>query len=242
MKEWLETGHCPEPHEDITALLQPDATPQIMRCGLEQRSGDFATWVNPQGRGGMEYQLVTDSDGNQGFEGFYNYDAAGHEYAKSRGEEFAASRATEEQGPSQDHIGAMRRRKPLWKQSTRGPFTHANMPPGVGAVPGQPAEETTYYELFEFQPGENLNFQFSDTENALFFFTDRGWGCLVKTRESMRVEWVGRFGGSQIMLQVRAKGSYGTGAGMEYIIVAGEALEKMKEAYYSGGKDAAKQE
>ena len=190
----------------------------------------------------MDYQLVTDADGNQGFEGFYDYDAAGHEYAKSRGEEFAASRTTEENGPSQDHINAMRRRKPLWKQSTRGPFTHANMPPGVGAVPGQPAEKTTYYELFELQPGENLSLQFSDADNALFIFTDRGWGCLIKTRESIQVEWVHRLGGPQIMLQVRAKGSYGTGAGLEYIIVAGEALDKMKEAYYQGDKIAAKEE
>lgn len=238
VKEWLETGYCPKPNEDITGLLQPGAKQQIMRCGLEQRFGDFATWVNPQGRGGMEYQLVSDSDGHQGFEGFYNYDAAGHEWAKSRGKEFAA---TEEEGPSQEHIDAMRKRQPLWKQSTRGPFTHANMPPGVGAVPGQPAEETTYYELFELQPGEQLSLRFHDADNALFFWTDRGWGCLVKTGESVQVEWVQRLGGPQIMLQVSAKGSHGTGPGMEYIIVAGEALERMKEAYYSGSKDTATQ-
>lgn len=70
-----------------------------------------------------------------------------------------------------------------------------------------------------------LNERQEDPE-ALFFWTDRGWGCLVKDPLPIKIDWLHRTRGPQIMLSVSTKSPI-----MEYIIVAGDALEKMKAEY-----------
>lgn len=120
------------------------------------------------------------------------------------------------------------------------------MPSGIADVEGQP---TRCFELFEFRAGENLSLQFSEKTvpkqqgstslseqdassdreedpETLFLWTDRNWGCLVKHPLPIKVDWLQRTRGSQIMLSVSTRS-----LNMEYIIVAGEALDKMKAEY-----------
>ena len=223
-----------------TGFFHPDSNAEVpegkerLACGLEKRGVNFNTWVNPHLRGGMEYQFVVDEDGNMGLEGFYNHHQESIEAARA-----GADVSLTEEGEMKLKEG----RRPLWKNSTRGPFSEASMPSGVAEVNGQ----QILYELFEFAAGEDLYLKFIDrdveggqkpkvTEEGderthenqdLFFWTGRGWGCLVKNCMPIKVDWQSRLQGQQIMLSIRTKSPE-----MEYIIVAGEALEKLKSELY----------
>lgn len=235
VREQLCTGHFPTPQELEAGVTREGQ--ERMACGLELRAADFNTWVNPYLRGGMEYQFVTDEDGNMGLEGFYNYDGDVVDAAAS-GKDVTLS--DEEQQKLKEG------RKPLWKLSTRGPFSHASMPAGVADAEGQLRK---HFELFEFAIGENLGLQFKERKNpaqqgsttsdeqgdrssleedpeAVFLWSDRGWGCLVKDPLPIRVDRLSRIHGPQIMLSVSTKSPV-----MEYVIVAGEALETMMAEY-----------
>ena len=213
MKEWLETGYAAEAN-DIDENLVP-AGKHVMHFGVEVRGQDFNTFVRPHRKGGMEYQYVTDEDGNMGLEGFYLYDPAGTETSPAA------------EGEAGDNPGMAEKRTPLWKQNTRGPFSHSSMAPGVYEINGF----KRCFELFELRPGENLHVRF-DEGKALFFWTDRGWGFLMKNPRPVRIEWLARLNGPQIMLSLSTDDAY-----MEYIIVAGEALEKMKKEYAEEQKE-----
>ena len=216
-----------------------------MNVGLELRASDFNTWVNPRSCGGMEFQYVTDKDGFMGFEGFYNN--PGKDMAEL-GKSLDAAHISDE-----DQEEQRRGRVPLWKLNTNGPFSHSSMPTGIGAI----GDKLKSFELFELRAGENLSVAFTDkavpanqdetaleetTESnkmaetvvesehgdpdLLLFWTDRDWGCLVKKPLPVSIDRLQRMQGNQIMLSVSTSGDR-----MEYIILAGEALEKMKAEY-----------
>ena len=216
-----------------------------MSVGVELRAGDFNTWVNPRSCGGMEYQYVMDKDGFMGFEGFYNNPETDVvEVGKSLDTAHISDKDQEERRKG---------RVPLWKLNTNGPFSHSSMPAGIGAI----GDKVTSFELFELRTGESLNVAFtdkavpanqgdtalketseSDTKaeivvepqdgdpDLLLFWTDRNWGCFVKKPLPIKIDGLQRIQGNQILLSVSTSGDR-----MEYIILAGEALEKMKAEY-----------
>ena len=238
VRDWLCRGYYRTPEDKDEVIEKLDK--EILSCGVELNKSDFYTWVNPQLRGGMEYEFVTDKQGLMGFTGFYNY-------AEGRTGDNALLSDEEK---DKERLG----RVPLWKQNIHGPFTSANMPSGIGFL----AEERRCFELFELQTGENLNVAFTERNNPakdrlqaleerdggsadaakkagsdavddpdlLFCWTDRNWGVLVKKPLPVSIESLQRIRGKQLMLSISTKGDR-----MEYIIVAGEALEKMKALY-----------
>ena len=242
VREWLCTGYFPTPEDNEEELRREGK--DLMNCGVELRAGDFNTWVNPRSRGGMEYQYVADKDGIMGFEGFYNNP---EKDIVELGKSLDAAHISEEEQEER-----RKQRKPLWKLNTNGPFSHSSMPAGITAK----GDELKCFELFELQAGENLHMAFtenavpadrdetavrktSDSDKAaervddphgdpdlLLFYTDRNWGCLVKKPLPISIDRLQRMQGNQIMLSVSTKGDK-----MEYILLAGEALEKMKAEY-----------
>ena len=216
-RDWLSTGYFPTPQDkddDIRHLGE-----KVMNCGVELRRSDFNTWVNPRMRGGMEYQFVEDKNGMMGFEGFYTYpekidvgDVAGSLDSKR----ISTEMVEEERA----------KRAPLWKLCTNGPFSHASLPSGVSLM----EQNRRCYELFELMTGENLHVSFTKNEvdgsELLFFWTDRDWGCLVKRPLPASVDTLQRYMSRQLILSVSTEGDR-----MEYIIVAGEAFERMKSQY-----------
>ena len=239
IRDWLIAGHFQTPEDKVDDLKQ--AGTEILSCGVELRAQDFNTWVNGRMRGGMEYQHITGEDGLMGFEGFY--------YSPEKSGVNDMNQNVDETRESEE----MKRRKPLWKHCVNGPFSQASMPAGVCSV----NEELKCFELFELRTGENLNVAFterdtpeepatiasttaadggnekgdkphdqSDDPDLLFFWTDHNWGCLVKKPLPITIDPIQRLKGRQLMLSIATKGDR-----MEYIIVAGEAFEKMKARY-----------
>lgn len=215
-----------------------------MTVGLEDRAGDFNTWVNPRSSGGMEYQYVKDLDGIMGFEGFYNNP---EQDVVEVGKSLEAAHISD-----MNQEDRRKSRVPLWKLNTNGPFSHSSMPAGICAA----GDEVKSFELFELRTGENLSVAFTDNADPtnqdnipsaktsdngkkgetaadphgdpdlLLFWTDRNWGCLVKKPLPILIDRLQRMQGNQIMLSVPTKGDR-----MECLILAGEALEKMKAEY-----------
>lgn len=243
VRERLCTGYFPTPQSNLDELRREGK--DLMNVGVELRAGDFNTWVNPHSCGGMEYQYVMDKDGFMGFEGFYNNP---EEEVVKVGKSLDAAHISDE-----DQIERRKGRVPLWKLNTNGPFSHSSMPAGISAA----GDEVKSFELFELRAGENLNVAFTDTAvpanqdetalkrtsesgkeaetvvepqggnpDLLLFWTDRNWGCLVKKPLPVSIDRLQRMQGNQIMLSLSTSGDR-----MEYIILAGEALEKMKAEY-----------
>ena len=243
VREWLCTGYFPAPEENLDELRGHGK--DLMNVGLEMRAADFNTWVNPQSCGGMEYQYVVDKEGIMGFEGFYN---------KPKQDVVEM-----EKGLDAAHISDKNKeewrgeRRPLWKLNTNGPFSHSTMPAGIGVA----GDVVKSFELFELNAGEDLSVAFSDSaapadqietdstnlsdsegkaetvvenpdqeSDLLLFWTDRDWGCLVKKPLPILIDRLQRMQGNQIILSVSTRGDR-----MEYIILAGEALERMKAEY-----------
>ena len=254
VREWLCTGYFPTPESNLDELKREGK--DLMNVGVELRAGDFNTWVNPHSCGGMEYQYLVDKDGFMGFEGFYNKPEQNvvEEVGKSLDTAHISDKDSDEDSDEDREEERGKARAPLWKLNTNGPFSHSSMPAGIVAE----GDELKCFELFEFQTGENLQVAFTDkavpadqegktalektsdsdskaetlvepqggNPDLLLFWTDRDWGCLVKKPLPVSIDSLQRMQGNQIMLSVSTLGDR-----MEYIILVGEALEKMKAEY-----------
>ena len=232
VREWLYRFPIPEEIKDgdDDEASAGQSGQDRLNCGLRIQGHAFNTWVNPYLMGGMEYQYLADEDGNVGLEGFYNYSEESVE-ASNSGKGVVLS--------EEDQQKQIKERVPLWKISTRGPFSHASMPSGIGHAVGQASR---CFELFELRLGENLHLQFStkhsptrpdkqlekgeERPDAVFLWTDRNWGCLVKNPLPIAADILARLGRNQVMLSVSTEDS-----AMEYIIVAGEDFQRMKAEY-----------